>query len=215
MARKRSTVDGDNNTYVVLLHFDAPVDPNGKNPTARHYLEYAANIDARLADHVAGDRTRTSGIMYACYMRNIGFTVARVWIGTRRDEYRLRQLGKNPKLCPICNPSLNLHTTRDADTGIYTTLRTINPDAPRYGDIETLKPYTYKPKHRTRTNGESNRTSGNASTWRADTKIKLYAPQPPMIDECTGNDCTRDHLHTLDLGIRTPIDCDFAVYGFE
>jgi hypothetical protein len=44
---------------------------------------------------------------------------------------------------------------------------------PRYGDLDTLRPYVYRPKHRTRRNGEHNRTSGNDSTWRADTQAAL------------------------------------------
>lgn len=206
--------------YVILLHFDRPV--NDDRP-AQHYLEFAEDIDRRLRDHVAGDRTRTSGIMFACHERGIGFTVARVWKdGTRRDEYRLRQLGKNPKLCPICNPSLALATTKSAgvngrEVGEWYTERLIDPDRPRYGDLDQLKPYVYRPKHRTRSNGESNRTSGNASSWRKDTKAAsngtpAEAPADPPAD-------TQLSMHPSLIGafrkIEPPIDDNFAAYGFD
>lgn len=163
--------------YLVLLHFDRSV--SDVKP-AQHYLEYAENIRTRLADHVAGDRIRTSGIMYACYERGIKFVVARIWRdASRRDEYRLRQQCTNPRLCPICRPSLNLYTPYQAgDPDSWYTMR-LQPDTvtPRYGDFERLKPYEYKPKHRTRSNGESNRTSGNAASWHQDTKARLTAQE--------------------------------------
>lgn len=170
--------------YVILLHFDAPVNPDF--PTRRHYLEYAENIDRRLKDHVSGDRTRTSGIMYACYERNIGFTVARVWQdATRRDEYQLRFTRKNPLLCPICNPSLRLSTFKNGSD--WQTEPIYDAEKPRYGDLSTLSPYKYRPKHRKRSNGESNRTSGSASTWREDVKARKAAPPGIQITDDRGD----------------------------
>jgi len=166
--------------YVLLLHFDQVLSTVNN---ARHYLEYAEVIERRLQDHRSGDRTRTSGIMYACYERNIKFVVARIWVdATRRNEYQLRQLHNNPKLCPICNPALALYTPYlPNDPKTWQTIR-LQPDVltARYGDLETLKPYVYKPKHRTRRNGEHNRTSGNASTWRADTKAAIKERLAPL-----------------------------------
>lgn len=186
--------------YVILLHFDKPVNPDYP---ARHYLEYAENIRTRLADHTAGDRTRTSGIMYACYERNITFVVARIWRdATRRNEYQLRRLGKNPKLCPICNPALQLYTPYQAnDTDTWLTLR-LQPDVTtsRYGDLDRLKPYTYKPKQRTRSNGEHNRASGNASSWRKDTKATKLTMPPELIN--------------IFRQVEAPIDVDYTSNGF-
>lgn len=169
--------------WVLLLHFDRPVNPNFP---ARHYLEYAADIPARLRDHLSGDRTRTSGIMYACFERGIGFTVARVWCGaTRRDEYRLRRLADNPGLCPMCNPALKLLTYFDPVANIFVTERQPDQDyeKSRYGDLDRLAPYKYKPRNRTRSNGESNRTSGSASKWRE--AIKASRTLPDDIDPAT------------------------------
>jgi hypothetical protein len=187
--------------YVILLHFDQPVNPDYP---ARHYLEYAVNIRKRLADHTSGDRTRTSGIMFACYERSIGFTVARIWQdATRRDEYRLRQLANNPKLCPICNPALALRTAYDPrDHRTWLTTRLNNTSTLRYGDLETLPPYQYKPKHRKRSNGESNRASGSASTWRADTKAAA-PPSTPAIDRLA------DRV-AADIGAATDVPIEVA-----
>lgn len=205
--------------YVILLHFAQPVNPDYP---ARHYLEYAENIRSRLADHVAGDRTRTSGIMYACYERNISFVVARIWQdATRRDEYRLRQLGKNPKLCPICNPALKLYTPYQAnDPNTWLTMR-LQPDVltARYGDLDTLKPYKYKPKQRTRRNGEHNRTSGNASTWRKDVKQQLAPLALPGMQEfidALPDDAPAvlDHIHSF-RKVIAPQDVDHAPTGFD
>lgn len=165
--------------YVFLLHFDQPV---CETHPARHYLEYAVNIAHRLNDHGSGDRLRTSGIMYACNERNISYTVARIWCSAnRRDEYRLRQLHNNPKLCPICTPDLALRTSFDPNNRkSWRTYRTINPKLARYGDLNTLHPFSYKPKERTRSNGESNRVGGSASNWRNDTQARLTIIDDPI-----------------------------------
>jgi len=198
--------------YVFLLHFAQPVNPDYP---ARHYLEYAENIAARLRDHRSGDRTRTSGIMYACYERNIAFLVARIWQdATRRNEYQLRQLANNPKLCPICTPALALYTPYNAqDPSTWLSIRQ-QPDVttPRYGDIETLKPYTYKPRHRTRSNGESNRTSGIQSTWRQATKAAININ---TIDVAIAPGSISVLGVQLYRQVDPPIDIDHAPTGFD
>lgn len=199
-------------SYVFLLHFAKPVNPSYP---ARHYLEYAEDIAKRLKDHISGDRTRTSGIMYACYERNIPFIVARIWVdATRRNEYQLRQLANNPKLCPICTPALKLYTPYlPSDRSTWLSIRQ-QPDVltPRYGDIETLKPYTYKARQRTRRNGESNSTSGNASTWRADT-LQAYRSLPDDIEPLA---LAMPHsLIGVFRQVNAPIDNDHAPTGFD
>jgi predicted GIY-YIG superfamily endonuclease len=81
-----------------LLHFDRPY-PAGRRP--QHYLGYARNVAARVAQHASG----TSGAKLPTVMHaaGIGFTVARVWpAGDVRLERRLHRWNKSRVLCPVC-----------------------------------------------------------------------------------------------------------------
>jgi hypothetical protein len=77
---------------VYLLHFDKPY---------RHYLGWAADLDARLSAHSAGNGGRLMAVIKAA---GIGYQLARTWEGA--DRYRERELKKRhnaPRLCPICS----------------------------------------------------------------------------------------------------------------
>jgi hypothetical protein len=137
---------------VYLLHFFDKINPDRP---ARHYLGYGADIAARTECQLAGNE-RAAALPYFAAQRGIPGVVARVWgHATRRDEYRLRQLKNNPKLCPICNPALALRTVK-TKRGYWVTLRIGDRTQPRYGDLATLPPFKYRPKARIRLDGSHN-----------------------------------------------------------
>lgn len=79
-----------------LICFDQPY------RHARHYLGWAANLDARLAAHRAGNGARLVSVITAA---GIGWTLARTWEGaTEQDEKALKELRNGPGLCPRCTP---------------------------------------------------------------------------------------------------------------
>ena len=79
---------------VYLLHFQE----NYKH--ARHYLGYADNLSARLAQHKAGNGAR---LMEVIHDAGISWVVARIWPGGRDLERKLKGYHSGVKLCPICN----------------------------------------------------------------------------------------------------------------
>ncbi len=94
---------------VYLLHFD--IDPKEEIPAvrpdankpfhARHYLGFATDPTARIAQHYDGQ----SGVklMDAVHSRGITFTVARLWTKVDRNfERRLKNQGGLSRHCPIC-----------------------------------------------------------------------------------------------------------------
>ena len=91
-------------TTTYLLHFDRPLARgtrarDGRPLTAGHYLGSAADLDARLAEHRAGQGARLTAVIHA---RGIGFTLARTWDGGRDVERRLKRRKEAPRLCPLC-----------------------------------------------------------------------------------------------------------------
>jgi hypothetical protein len=95
--------------------------------------------------------------MFAAVERGIDFVIARVWKDcTKRDEKLLRDLHANPRLCPICTPSLELVTRLNA-AGRYQTYRLGDPKRVRYGDLATLRGRVLRPaRPRVRSDGTSN-----------------------------------------------------------
>ncbi len=92
---------------VYLLHFSAPY------RHAQHYIGFAADLPARLAQHEAGTGARLLQVVAEC---GITWTIARTWErATRTDERRLKNRGGASRLCPICRAQLELrldHTSR-------------------------------------------------------------------------------------------------------
>ena len=79
---------------VYLLCFSAPY------RHARHYLGFATDLEARLAEHRAGRGARLIQVITAA---GIDFTVARTWEGDRSLERRLKNGHNTPaRLCPRC-----------------------------------------------------------------------------------------------------------------
>ena len=82
---------------VYLLHFDEPY------KHARHYLGYAEDLEARLAQHRAGQAARLTQVIKEA---GITFTLVRTWEGGRDLERQLKRWHDSPALCPLCNPTL-------------------------------------------------------------------------------------------------------------
>jgi predicted GIY-YIG superfamily endonuclease len=78
---------------VYLLHFDPPVGH------ARHYIGWAKDAEARLAEHRTGRGGRLPAVAAA---RGHEITIARTWEGTRADERKLKRRHETPRMCPIC-----------------------------------------------------------------------------------------------------------------
>ncbi len=81
---------------VYLLHFDQPISPDH---TARHYLGSAEDWEHRIEQHRQGEGARFCEVAKS---RNIGFVVARLWVGDRDLERELKRRKSSPRLCPIC-----------------------------------------------------------------------------------------------------------------
>jgi len=78
---------------IYLIHFDRPY------RHARHYTGWAADLDARLADHAAGRGARLLAVIADA---GIGWTLARTWPGTRIRERQLKRQGGASRRCPHC-----------------------------------------------------------------------------------------------------------------
>ena len=86
---------------VYLLHFDEPIGDLG-NPhgQAQHYIGWADDVGARLAEHAKGNG---AAIMRAVEENGIGWRCVRTWQGgDRRLERRIKNRHEGPRLCPVC-----------------------------------------------------------------------------------------------------------------
>lgn len=82
---------------VYLLHFDKRISPKH---TTQHYLGWAEDVEARVAEHRAGRGARLTEVARE---RGIGFKIARLWQNEDRNfERKLKNRKNAPKLCPIC-----------------------------------------------------------------------------------------------------------------
>lgn len=84
--------------YIYLLHFDSPISPDH---TTQHYTGSADDINRRIREHQQGYGSRLTQVALE---RNNGFSVVRIWIGSRKWEQRLKAMKCSPKFCPMCNP---------------------------------------------------------------------------------------------------------------
>lgn len=84
-----------------LVHFEK------KLSHAQHYLGSVANhshLERRMHEHRTG---RGARILDACNRAGIPYRVVRTMNGGRIKERRLKNRKNGPKICPICNPSIN------------------------------------------------------------------------------------------------------------
>lgn len=82
-----------------LLHFVTPY------KHARHYLGYAEDLSARLAQHRSGNGARLTQVVREA---GISWVVARIWRGGRQLERKLKRWHSGVKLCPICQGKITL-----------------------------------------------------------------------------------------------------------
>ena len=82
---------------VYLLHFDRPFGTDRQQ--AKHYTGYAADLDARLAQHGTGNGARLLAVVHEA---GIGWTLARTWPGGRTRERQLKRQGGASRRCPLC-----------------------------------------------------------------------------------------------------------------
>lgn len=79
---------------VYLIHFERPY------RHARHYLGWAAQLDARIAHHRAGTGARLLAVVNAA---GIGWSVVRVWDpASRTRERQIKRQGGLSRCCPAC-----------------------------------------------------------------------------------------------------------------
>lgn len=79
---------------VYLLHFNKPLHH------ARHYLGSATSLTKRLRQHRSGNGARLLEVL-----KDLGITwrLARVWVGDRELERRLKRQKNSPRFCPFCS----------------------------------------------------------------------------------------------------------------
>ena len=94
--RRRSYIPWEAIGHVYLLHFDRPI---SRRHTCQHYMGWCTDLTARIWQHWLG---RGSRLTRVARRRGIGFTVARVWRGSRELELKLKARHESPRLCPIC-----------------------------------------------------------------------------------------------------------------
>lgn len=87
---------------IYLLHFERAIGDHGNaRGQAQHYVGYADDVGARLAEHEAG---HGAAITRHLVGEGIGWKLVRLWMGGRSLERRIKRRHDGPKLCPICNP---------------------------------------------------------------------------------------------------------------
>lgn len=79
---------------VYLLHFSE------RFKHAGHYLGYTEDLEARLAQHRAGNGARLVEVITEA---GLDFQVVRTWNGDRVLERQLKRQKNGPRLCPLCN----------------------------------------------------------------------------------------------------------------
>lgn len=87
--------------HVCLVCFESAIgDSTNPKGSASHYLGWAEDVDARMAEHQAG---RGARILAAWVERGIAFEVVRTWAGVDRNfERRLKRQHNARRHCPGC-----------------------------------------------------------------------------------------------------------------
>lgn len=78
--------------YVYLLTFDQPI---SDKHTTQSYCGWAKDLRSRIGDHRRGCGARLTQVTKE---RGIGFQVARVWVGSRKTERRIKNLKNGRRL---------------------------------------------------------------------------------------------------------------------
>lgn len=90
--------DPDHPGFIYLLHFEERY-PHGRRP--QHYTGWAnrSGLANRIAQHIKGQGAR---LLRAVNAAGINYAVARVYIGDRNEEKRLKRVGDMRWRCPVC-----------------------------------------------------------------------------------------------------------------
>jgi predicted GIY-YIG superfamily endonuclease len=78
---------------VYVLHFEPAY------AHARHYIGWARDVDARVAEHPAG---AGSPLVRAAVAAGVSVQLAAALPGTRQLERRLKRSHKTGQFCPVC-----------------------------------------------------------------------------------------------------------------
>ena len=113
---------------IYLLHFDQPY------KHARHYLGWASDLDARLAQHAAGTGAR---LLQVARDAGIGWQLARTWPGDRYRERQLKNQGGRSRMCPVCKHNTPKETAVDSQSS--------TPDG-RHGQQDDRRPALRAPR---------------------------------------------------------------------
>ena len=90
---------------VYLLHFTHPISPDH---TCQHYIGWAPDWAARVAEHRAGGIT-AARLCQVAKERGIDFVVARVWPdGDRQLERQLKNRHGAARFCPVCRGEMEM-----------------------------------------------------------------------------------------------------------
>jgi hypothetical protein len=91
--------------FIYLLHFKEPFGH------ARHYMGYASRTT--LASRIGAHGTSSgSNLMRYVAEAGIEWVVARVYVGSRDEERRLKDVGGRRSKCPVCSERI---TYEDAE----------------------------------------------------------------------------------------------------
>ena len=96
---------------IYMLHFSEPFGH------AKHYVGWAANLEARLAYHGTNGGAR---LLWHVRQAGITWVLARTRAGTREEERAIKTAGGSPRYCPLC--------TEHPRRGVWG----IGPDKPLY-----------------------------------------------------------------------------------
>lgn len=85
---------------VYLLHFERPIgNPGSPRGQAQHYIGWAEDLEARLAEHASGQGARITAYLAAA---GIEWQCVRTWEGDWHLEKQLKHRKEAPRLCPVC-----------------------------------------------------------------------------------------------------------------
>lgn len=92
---------------VYLIHFSEPyVGRTGQQKqTCQHYLGWAKNLDARIAEHRA---SRGARLIEVINEAGIEWNVVKTWSGDRKLERKLKNRKKARCICPVCRGEHNV-----------------------------------------------------------------------------------------------------------
>ncbi len=101
---------------VYTLHFDPPYPPGATEgaQVARHYTGWTRDLDARLADHEAGEGARLTQVQLAA---GGTWRLASAEPGTRDLEAQRKERGASRR-CPICRAEAQAEPEAEPEAGL-------------------------------------------------------------------------------------------------